>query len=130
MSSTYPVSSADSPATTLSRSNRRCAVGRLASRALAIRASTFFSRASSGPGHRSGRSGRTGTGSGARAAPRAASATLCAAMAKTKAPNGQPGPAVTDDGGPELAQQRLDGVLPGFQAARVQPVLVVVVALV
>jgi len=46
-------------------------------------------------------------------------------MAKTKAPNGQPGPAVTDDGGPELAQQRLDGVLPGFQAARVQPVLVV-----
>ena len=52
---------------------------------------------------------------------------------------GQPGPAVADDGGPELAQQRLDRVradrrilvppgllglpgfqvLPGFQAARV-----------
>jgi hypothetical protein len=46
---------------------------------------------------------------------------------------GQPGPAVADDGGPELAQQRLDGVrpgqrillLPGFQAARVQQVVVV-----
>jgi hypothetical protein len=40
---------------------------------------------------------------------------------------GQPGPAVADDGGPELAQQRLDTilVLAGFQAARVLQMIVV-----
>ena len=40
MSSTYPVSSADSPPTTRSRSSRRCAAGRCASRVRASLAAT------------------------------------------------------------------------------------------
>jgi hypothetical protein len=50
-----------------------------------------------------------------------------AAGAGAGAGAGQPGPAVADDGGPELAQQRLDGVrgFLGFQAAWVQQVIVV-----
>jgi hypothetical protein len=143
MSSTYPVSSADSPATTRSRSNRRCAAGRRASRALLRPGAPVGQVGQDRDGQRrAGGAARgvrhlvrgDGEDEGAERPPHVAVGrqggqqreadllghVILVQAAGAGAGAGQPGPAVADDGGPELAQQRLDGVRVGPRIRRFQ----------
>ncbi len=94
MPSICPVSSAVSPTATRRTSSSRWFSGRLASSFLAHSASSLSRARSSGPRESSGRSGISSEGTavdpGCRMAARWRSATLCPAMAKTKASKGLP----------------------------------------